>query len=161
VTMKRSEIMKRFGTLLQRAACGDLDAVELMVDTFLVAHVWDDLVDKDRSVCSGEINGAFYIALVKIPLNPFYQKNIVRLAQFIERAAVDWFTATEWEKRGSMTLQQLEVAYVTRSSYTQIITEVALICGGFDHALDVQEEVRLTMHDETVSGYMMSLRQEA
>ena len=157
MTMSRADIMTRFGVLLQRAALGNLDAVELMVDTFMVLHTWDDLIDKDRHMCPGEINGSFYLALVKIPRNPFYQKNTERLAQFIERAAVDWIIATDWEKRGGMTLQQFEVAYITRSSYTQIITEVALICGGFDHALDVQEEVRLTMHDETVEGYMKSL----
>lgn len=160
MTMARADIMTRFGGLLHRAALGNLDAVEFMVDTFLVAHAWDDLIDIDRTVYPAEINGAFYIALVKIPRNHFYQQYINRLSQFIERASLDWMIATDWEKKGAMTLQQSEIAYITRSSYTQIITEVALICGGFDHALDIQETVRLAMHDETVAGYMKSLRQE-
>lgn len=158
--MQRADIMTKFGGLLYDAAAGNLDAVEFMVDSFLVVHLWDDLIDNDRKIPSGEINGGFYLALVKIPQNTFYRANQERLAQFIERSVIDWLTATAWEERGQLTRQQAEIAYITRSSYTQIIIEVALLCGGFQHALALQETVRLKMHDEGVNGYQDSLIRE-
>ena len=160
MTMTRSDIMKCFGELIHKAAQGNNAAVEFVVDSLLIAHTWDDLIDKDRAVLPGEINGAFYLALVKIPLNPFYQKHQERLALFVQRCIADWLIATKWEQNGTITQQQAEIAYITRSSYTQVITEVALICGGFDHAFDIQETVRLTMHDEGVGGYLKSLGRE-
>ena len=38
-----------------------------------LAHVWDDLVDKDKPVSADDINRAFLTCLVYLPANPFYR----------------------------------------------------------------------------------------
>jgi hypothetical protein len=52
---------------------GNTDALA-MYDLFKeLAHIWDDLVDKDKPVSEDAINKAFLICLVYLPSNPFYQ----------------------------------------------------------------------------------------
>ena len=52
---------------------GNKDAL-IMYRMFVdLAHIWDDLIDKDKEVTERGINNAFLICLVYLPLNPFYQ----------------------------------------------------------------------------------------
>jgi hypothetical protein len=150
--MSKESIKDKFSGLLNLASMGNADAVSFMVDTFYVAHIWDDLIDRDKPLSDAMINQAFITMMVSIPRNRFYVEHIDRLSMFIERSIVDWLVATQWEKRG-ITKQQAEIAYITRSSYTQLITEVALIVGGFAHGFQVQELVRLEMHDQGLDEY--------
>ena len=58
---------------------GDRNAVQYALDILYIAHLWDDLIDKDRERTDAEINAAFVKALAKIPLNPFYAANAANL----------------------------------------------------------------------------------
>ena len=52
---------------------GNQDAL-IMYRMFVdLAHIWDDLIDKDKEVTERGINNAFLMCLVYLPLNPFYQ----------------------------------------------------------------------------------------
>jgi hypothetical protein len=160
MTMPRKEIKTWFAGILDQACLGNPDAHAFMIDAFRVAHIWDDLIDRDVPVANDAINEAFHAALVSLPRNPFYRANMHRLVNFIERSLIDWTVANKWEAApGAMSRQQAEIAYITRSSYTQLIIEVALIVGGFPHAMCIQEMVRLEMHDEGVDGYLASIGQ--
>jgi len=52
---------------------GDQDALNMYRMFVDLAHIWDDLIDKDKEISERDINNAFLICLVYLPLNPFYQ----------------------------------------------------------------------------------------
>ena len=53
---------------------GNQDALNMFRMLVALTHTWDDLVDKDVVVSEADINNAFMIALVYMPVNPFFQK---------------------------------------------------------------------------------------
>ena len=160
MTMTRTEIKAQFGSLLEQAAMSNPHAVEFLLDAFCVAHTWDDLIDRDRPISDEDINEAFYTALVKLPRNPFYRQHTDRLGECLERHVLDWLTTTRWERDPEMTRQQAEIAWIIRGSYTQLVTETALILGGFGRALAVQDQVRQIFHHEGIDGYLQALAME-
>jgi purine-cytosine permease-like protein len=52
---------------------GDQDALNMYRMFVDLAHIWDDLIDKDKEISERDINNAFLMCLVYLPLNPFYQ----------------------------------------------------------------------------------------
>jgi hypothetical protein len=52
---------------------GNQDALTMYRMFVDLAHIWDDLIDKDKEITERGINNAFLICLVYLPLNPFYQ----------------------------------------------------------------------------------------
>ena len=52
---------------------GNEDALAVFRMFVRLAHVWDDLVDKDKPVSEDAINEAFLICLVYMPSNSFYR----------------------------------------------------------------------------------------
>ena len=52
---------------------GDQDALNMYRMFVDLAHLWDDLVDKDKDASEDDINNAFLICLVYLPANPFYR----------------------------------------------------------------------------------------
>jgi purine-cytosine permease-like protein len=52
---------------------GNQDALNMYRMFVDLAHIWDDLIDKDKEISERDINNAFLICLVYLPLNPFYQ----------------------------------------------------------------------------------------
>lgn len=53
---------------------GNQDALNMYRMLVDLAHLWDDLVDKDKDVTELDINNSFLICLVYLPCNPFYQQ---------------------------------------------------------------------------------------
>jgi hypothetical protein len=53
---------------------GNQDALNMYRMFVDLAHIWDDLVDKDKPVSADEINQAFLTCLVYLPANPFYRQ---------------------------------------------------------------------------------------
>ena len=52
---------------------GNKDALSMYRMLVDLAHLWDDLVDKDKDATEADINNGFLICLVYLPCNPFYQ----------------------------------------------------------------------------------------
>jgi len=50
---------------------GDLAATRFCMDLVFIAHLWDDLIDKDKDRTPAEIGDAFRVGLVEIQANPF------------------------------------------------------------------------------------------
>ncbi len=63
--------MKTFGKLEWFG--GNQDAFNMYQGFVDLAHIWDDLIDKDKPVSSDKINRAFLTCLVYLPANPFYR----------------------------------------------------------------------------------------
>lgn len=145
--------------LALEVAKGDAAAAEFMLQMCRVMHLWDDLIDKDKAVSDAQINEAFQLALVDIPRNPFYARHFVALNAHVQTAITNWHVATRMEREGGD--YEKSIAFILRSSYMDLFTQVAQIVGGPEWAVEMAHKTRLLTHKETYAGYLMNLEREA
>jgi hypothetical protein len=131
---------------------GNIDAENFIQTLGNIAHVWDDLIDKDRTPTDEEINHCFWQALVELPRNRFYQAHFQELQPLVCIAIQNWMAANtlEKEKRSG----DLEIAFIIRSSYINIVIHSALLLGGYEWAKAVTPDLRRFWHDEGFQQYV-------
>lgn len=118
---------------------GEEFAVQLCLDLFTIAQIWDDLIDKDKDVSDQDINRAFRIALVVIPSNPFYREYGAHLRPLILNAILRWQDANVLE-HGSLADQHQ--AFIHRAAIYDIFNLCAYLIGGADWAKEVGPQMR-------------------
>ena len=133
---------------------GNIDAMRLIIDIFDLIHIWDDLVDKDKERTSDEINNAFRIALIDIPLNPFYQRYQGHLIPLIMNCILQWEDANEMEKMGDSDKHQ---AFMLRASVIQLISYCAFLIGGMEWSRQVGTNIR-KMYIEQLDKFMEEMK---
>lgn len=131
------------------------DYVEMVCN---VAHVWDDLIDRDKDVSDEDISKAFFEALIRLPRNPFYRKHFDHLNSVLMNAISNWQVATKLERKGGE--YEKSIAFILRSSYIDLVTQSALLVADQQWACQVGEEARRLAHGETYSGYLQALADE-
>jgi hypothetical protein len=142
----------------QTLLLGDPHAARFVQAICEVFHLWDDLIDQDRQLSAADIHKAFRLALVEIPAMLFYAQNFSVLHSLIDAVVLNWLAANKLEK--SKEKSDLEIAFIVRSSYQDIVLRCAQIVGGFDHAATVAPELRRVIHSEGFDKYMAALKQE-
>lgn len=125
---------------LDRWLKGNAEAISFIIAMHDVAEIWDDLIDQDNEIDPERINKAFYLTLIQIPRNGFYQRNFNLLSPIVESAILDWHTANELEKRGGE--DDLHTAYGLRCASQSLTVLSARIIGGHEWAKDVNLEIR-------------------
>jgi len=133
---------------------GNIDAMRLIIDIFDLIHIWDDLVDKDKERSNDEINNAFRIALIDIPLNPFYQRYQGHLIPLIMNCILQWEDANEMEKMGDSDKHQ---AFMLRASVIQLISYCAFLIGGMEWSRQVGTNIR-KMYIEQLDKFMEEMK---
>lgn len=111
---------------------GDVDAVRLLDDLGVVAHIWDDLIDKDKPVSDAMINLAFECALLHIPMNPVYRRHQDALAPLILTGIAGFHAATRMERSGDE--HQIEIAHGLRYALGQVGTYLVSVLNPRDAA---------------------------
>lgn len=142
--------------LITMVTRGDAEAaafLEMMVE---VLHFWDDLVDRDQVVTDQLINARMWQALVLLPRNLFYRAHFADLNPILAVAIQNWICANSMEQDG-FAPDDLPIAFIIRSSYVDLIVQVALIVGGYPWAAEVTPMVRRHAHRETYPGYITNL----
>lgn len=134
---------------------GNAEAVAFFDGMTKVAQVWDDLIDRDRQTTPAEINEAFWLALVLLPRNAFYRANFAELGPLVASAIVNWHGANALEQDGSDA--DLDIAFVARSEYVNLLLQAALLVGGMDWAIAVAPVVRRHCHSEGREAYRTHL----
>lgn len=118
---------------------GNEDALNMFRMFVDLAHTWDDLVDKDKEVTEQDINNAFLICLVYLPLNPFYQV-IQRDIMPMWISVVSAFqTANKYEKAKDE--HGVEIAHGLRYASGNIIAYAVHVCVGPDKAAEYMPDV--------------------
>lgn len=140
------------------AAKGNTDAAQFLLDMVSVLHFWDDLVDRDKPVDDATIDDRFFTMLVALPRNPFYQAHFAALNTTLTTAIANWHAATRME-RGTDDYAK-SIAFILRSSYVDLVTQVAFITGGPDWAAQISHRVHWFAHQETYEGYLKNLDAE-
>lgn len=137
---------------------GDKSAADYIELVCNIAHVWDDLIDKDKEVSEDDIGKVFFEALISLPRNVFYRKHFDHLNSVLMNAMSNWQVATKLEREGGP--YETSIAFILRSSYVDLITQAALLLGGQKWACQVGEEARRLTHGETYDGYLKNLEKE-
>lgn len=123
---------------LDRWLNGDQQAIAFCYEVVAVAHVWDDLIDKDKPVEDKAINDVFFAVLLKMPSNPFYRQYQDQLRPIMMSAIAQWQTANILEKGDD---NDKDKAFVLRASIFHIIQFCAIIIGGMQWGVDVGAEI--------------------
>jgi len=137
---------------------GNQDAAELCEDVLFCAHLWDDQIDRDKVRTDAEINQGWYKALVHIPRNPFYRAHFDLINPVVMIAISDWMTATTIERESGVCQDKLNVAFVIRSSYLNVLVMCANIIGGASYGASMALPLREIFHKEGLKDYRNRLR---
>jgi hypothetical protein len=140
---------------LNWALQNDRDAVDLVQRLFRVSQVLDDLVDKDCELSDLQVYAAFFECLVLIPANPAYQKHFPHINPLLGQYLQDWFDATQMERSGID--HHRRVAFGLRSNLGGVVTQLALLIGGFEWMQQVAPAVRDHIHCELFEDYEREL----
>jgi len=134
-------------------ACrGNEDAADFLEIFFLTCHVWDDLIDKDVPRTDDHINHAFWLAMIEIPRNKYYQRHQVEIHPVMAVAIQEWFAANKLEAG-----DRKDIAYTLRCSIVSLVHQAAEICGGYEWSVKVGEAIRLKAQSETLKEYLEDL----
>ncbi|HNR51814.1 MAG TPA: hypothetical protein PKI80_09545 [Deltaproteobacteria bacterium] len=146
--------------MISRVLMGNGDAIRMANELFFISQVWDDLVDKDKPVDAATINRMMWVALVDLPLNPFYQLNFCALHPIIRASIIDWMVATDFENKIGLEDElpvDPSVPYVLRDSISAILCHMAYLVGGYDWMVQVSPEIRAWVHDEAMTDYVRKI----
>jgi hypothetical protein len=136
---------------------GNEDAAKVFWQLRVISHVWDDLVDGDKSVVPAEVNGAFWIALVELPMNPFYRQYYAYLHPAFRLGILEWFAANRMEADNSCPLDR-EISHVCRFDAADIVILMAEIIGGTAWAIEHAPELKRLVRDEPFADYVEGLK---
>jgi hypothetical protein len=130
---------------------GNQDALNMYQAFVDLAHVWDDLVDKDKPVSVEKINQAFLTCLVFLPANPFYrgiQDQILPMWLVVISA---YETANFFEKNKDE--HGVEIAHGLRYAVGNIIAYAIHVCVGMEKAKEVLPDMWKTIFYERFDDY--------
>jgi len=134
---------------------GDMAAVHFCECLFRISQTWDDLIDKDKKISDDDINRMMWEALVVLPGNPFYQKWHHELHPLMKVFASDWMDATTMERIKDDHLRR--IAFVLRSSVSNIILHCAYLIGGYDWMKEVSLDIRRHIYEDNFEDYLKAL----
>lgn len=144
--------------LFMSVAKEDKHAADFLSSIVELLHVWDDIIDRDHDQNDEAINWAFTTALITLPRNPFYIKYFDWLNPVLLSAINNWRVANTLEAGDSEADKR--IAFISRSSYIDLITQVAFIIGGSEWVRQVGPEIRRFAHSEGWDGYLANLEIE-
>ncbi len=130
---------------------GNEDALAVFRMLVRLAHIWDDLVDKDRDKTEDEINEAFLIALVYLPNNPFYKMVEPYVLPMWITVVSAYKTANSFERDKDE--HGIEIAHNLRYSAGNIIAYMVHVCVGPVEAAKYMPEVWKEMVAERFDDY--------
>jgi hypothetical protein len=141
--------------IIDRVCKGNVAAAEFLNSIWQISGVWDDLIDQDKTVEKKDIDQAFWLALITVPRNEFYQANFNLLNPLLIASITNWKCANVFED--SADDYKLSIAFVIRSSYVDLLGMTALIIGGREWADEMVPEIRAFTHKEGFAGYKKNL----
>ena len=143
---------------ITHALKGHAAAIALFMLWRDVLHFWDDLVDQDQAISRRDIDLSMFKALVAIPSNGFYRQFQDQLQPILISAIANWQAATEFEK--TLDQRKLEIAYVIRSDYANLLIHMAYLVGGYDWMVEVTPQIRAQWSSEDFTEYLANLAAE-
>lgn len=137
-----------------RWLCKDnVEAFQFCVMILDMVAIYDDIIDKDNVEHTDlQVHSMMHSALFGLPYNSFYQTNFALLNPIMLNSVANWRMANELEK--TKALPDLHIAFIIRSSYSDILRMVAFIVGGDAHSIQAGIELRRYVHAEGMESYL-------
>lgn len=139
---------------LLRWTRGDVPAADFLLFMAKIARIADDIVDDDRDR-QKHVCWLLSYTLTVLPANPFFSRHAAALGPMINTIIVQWQQSDEYRVSGDPLKQQF--GFVMRESIGSLVTAVASICGGVDHAKTAAEDFFQMCHagsTETVAQWV-------
>lgn len=139
----------------QHALKGDREARELVALIHRLAHLIDDIVDRDKPLTRRDAYEAFWIAMVQIPSNGFYRRYTKELIPLAASSLLNWVAATEIETAmPAPTLDELHIAHVIRYSVADTFIVIATLIGGAQWGFEMAAEMRKRCQRDPFKNYL-------
>ena len=130
---------------------GNTDALNMFYTIVDLAHVWDDLIDRDKPVSDFDINRAFLSALVYLPANPFYNRIQTQVLPLWMTVISAYETANKFENDKDE--HGLEIAHNLRYATGHIVVFMSQACLGYKKAQEFMPEIWKTIVDDRIDDY--------
>lgn len=130
---------------------GNKDAFNMFLLFVDLAHIWDDLVDKDKDVDENKINHAFLCCLVYLQANPFYAAIQDKVLPMWITVVSAYDTANQFEKQKDE--HGIEIAHGLRYAAGHIIAYAVHVCVGAEKAREYMPEIWKTIFAERYEDY--------
>ena len=137
---------------------GNVAAVHFIVRVFRALHIWDDLIDKDKTITDDEIHSVFWDLLIVLPTDPFYTANHAFLSSTLMNAIINWHIANKLEREGDE--KDKSIAFILRGAYIDLLSAAAFVVGGMAWAQEIGPAIRRWAHAETFDEYSINLAKE-
>lgn len=129
---------------------GDDDAVSLMLMVGEIAHTWDDLIDKDKPTGHQAIHRAFWLALVGLRTNPFFQRFENVLLPVMETGILNYVASCQMEKTPGHPRQ---LAHTARYAVSDLALLMMRLIGGIDWAMEHAPALKLLLQTDTFEDF--------
>jgi hypothetical protein len=139
---------------------GNKAAVDLIYDIADIAHLYDDLIDRDKEVEEWRIHNAFLASLVRMPRNPVFAQCSGELATLLEAAILNW-RASNALASNDPTPERMHIADVIRYSFAEVVIYIARLVGGHEHAAAIAPEVWANIRNDTFAEFLQERHYEA
>jgi hypothetical protein len=110
---------------------GDSHAVAFCVDIIFLAHLIDDLVDRDVERSVEDVKIGFRKLLCDFPNNPFYKQFYPQLSTLMASTYMMWLDSTSLEKGSE---EERFICFQIRNTTMNIVHHCILLVGGVDWA---------------------------
>lgn len=126
--------------ILEDCCKGNADAFRFCQIFFVWCHVFDDVLDRDKPVAYADAVTANWALISELSSNPFWLKNSARLLPLVSAGASSSISSEEFKLREDV--RDRMASQVLKSGYLEVYWEVAHICGGWHHKLDMVRKHR-------------------
>lgn len=130
---------------------GNQDALNMYRAFVDLAHLWDDLIDKDKPVSADGINRAFLTCLVYLPANPFYRHIQDQILPMWLVVISSFETANKFE--ADKDPHGIEIAHSLRYAAGNIVAYAIHVCVGADEARKVLPDMWKSIFYERFDEY--------
>lgn len=138
-----------FDVLFDHIYQGHTEAKRLSFMLLDVAHIWDDLVDRDKPVDNVQIDRAFLAALIHLPRHPLWFP--AGLDHHVLNVFLRWRDATYLETH-TPSEDDLNKAYMLRAGLYDVFVIIAHFLYGDAWAREIGPMVR-QFYGETLAAY--------
>jgi hypothetical protein len=129
---------------------GRQDAVDLVLMIREVSHTWDDLIDQDKPVTQTQIHRAFWISLIGIKSNTFYQQHAALLEPILETGILNYVASVELERTAG---HSRHLAHTARYAVGDVVLLMARILGGLEWAMEKSATLKLLLQTDEFNDY--------
>ena len=130
---------------------GNQDALNMYRAFVSLAHIWDDLIDRDKPVSADQINQAFLTCLVYLPANPFYRAIQDQIMPMWLVVVSSYEAANKFE--GDKDPHGIEIAHSLRYASGNIVAYAIHVCLGAEKAKAVIPDMWKSVFFERFDEY--------